>query len=32
MPFKVESYSKRKDCEVAAVERWLAPVLAYDTE
>lgn len=29
---QVESYAQRKECEVAAVERWLAPVLSYDPE
>ena len=29
---QVSSYAQRKDCEVAAVERWLAPILSYDAE
>ncbi|MBT8119993.1 MAG: methionine synthase [Gammaproteobacteria bacterium] len=28
---QVEDYAKRKGDEIAVVERWLAPVLAYDT-
>ena len=29
---QVVDYAKRKEQELDTVERWLAPVLAYDTE
>ena len=29
---QIESYAARKGCEAAAVEKWLAPVLAYDAD
>ncbi len=28
---QVTDYARRKQCEAMACERWLAPVLAYDT-
>lgn len=30
--FQVEDYSRRKKMSVEEVERWLAPILGYDSE
>lgn len=30
--FQVDDYSRRKGMSVAEVERWLAPILGYDSE
>lgn len=32
VPLQVEDYALRKNLSVAEVEKWLGPILGYDTE